>query len=67
MTVDQRITNSANGARSINFHGVTTSGWIMEELSESEVDKKNLVGQLANIQCKIVRFDVEVNIVLIVQ
>jgi hypothetical protein len=48
MAVDRRITNSANGARSINLHGLTTSGWITEELSESKVDKKNLVGQLTN-------------------
>ena len=48
MTVDRRITNNANDTRSVDLHGVTMSCWIMEELSEFEVDKKNLVGQLAN-------------------
>ncbi len=43
------------------------SGWIMEELSESKVYKKNLVRQLTNTQCEIVRFDVKVNVMLIMQ
>jgi hypothetical protein len=44
MTVDRQIVNGANGARSLSLRDVATSGWIMEELSESKVDKKNLVG-----------------------
>ena len=59
--------NSANEARSISLHGMTMSGWITEELSESEVHKKNLVGQLTNTQCKIVRFDIKVNVMSIMQ
>jgi len=48
MTVDRQIMNSPNDTTSINLHDVTTSGWIVEELGESEVDKKNLVGKLTN-------------------
>jgi hypothetical protein len=39
----------------------------MEELSESEVDKKDLLGQLANTYCEIVRFDIEVHVMSIMQ
>jgi len=48
MTVDQQITNSANDSGSIRFPDVTMSGQITEELGKSKVNKKNLVGQLAN-------------------
>jgi len=34
----------------------------MEELRKSEVDKKNLVGQPANTQHEIFRFDIKVDI-----
>jgi hypothetical protein len=40
--------NIANDATSINLDLVTMSGWIMEELSKSEVDKKYLVEKLTN-------------------
>jgi hypothetical protein len=48
MTVDRRITKSASDTIFVTLRDVTTGGRITEELSKSEVDKKNLVGQLAN-------------------
>jgi len=40
MIVDQRIMDSANDVQSLNLHDVFMSDWVVEELSESEVDKE---------------------------
>ena len=41
MTVDRRKMDSASDVESLDLHDVFMSGWVAEESTESEVDKKD--------------------------
>ena len=67
MIVDRRITDSANEVEFLDLRDVFTSGWVAEEPSESEVDKKDTARPVIGVYHKIVRFYIEMNVMVIMQ
>jgi hypothetical protein len=67
MTVDRRITDSASDVESFDLRDVFMSGWIAEESSESEVYKKDLARPVTGTHHEIIWFDIEMNVMAIMQ
>jgi hypothetical protein len=67
MTVDRRVTESANDVESLDLHDVLTSGWVAEETSESKVDEKDLARPVTGTYHKIVWFNIKMNVMVIMQ
>ena len=59
--------DSANDVQSLNLRDVFMSDWVVEEPSESEVDKKDLARPVTGTNHHIVWFNIEVNVMVIMQ
>ena len=59
--------DSANNVESLDLCDVFMSGWVTEEPSESKVDKKDSVRPVTGTQHEIVWFNIEMNVMVIVQ
>jgi hypothetical protein len=59
--------DSASNVESLDLHDVFMDVWVAEELSESEVNKKDLARPVASAYHEIVWFNVEMNIMVIMQ
>jgi hypothetical protein len=59
--------DSANDVESLDLCDVFTSGWVAEKPSESKVNKKDSAQPVTSTYHEIVWFNIEMNIVVIVQ
>ena len=59
--------DSASNVESLDLRDVFMSSWIAEEPSESEVDKKDLVRPATGTHHEIVWFNIEMNVMVIMQ
>jgi hypothetical protein len=59
--------DSASNVESLDLHDVLMSDWVVEELSESKVNEKDLVWPIIGTYYKIVWFNIEMNIMVIIQ
>jgi hypothetical protein len=59
--------DSANYVKSLDLHDMLMSGWVMEEMSESKVDKKDLAQPVTSTYHEIVWFNIKMNIIVTMQ
>ncbi len=59
--------DSASDVESLGLCDVFMSGWVVEEPSESEVDKKDLARPVTSTYHEIVWFNIEMNVMVIMQ
>jgi hypothetical protein len=58
---------SANDVESLDLCDVLMSGWVMEEMSESKVNKKDLAQHVTGTYDEIVWFNIKMNVIVIIQ
>ena len=59
--------DSASDVESLGLRDVFMSGWVAEEPSESEVDKKDSARPVTGTYHEIVWFNIEMNVMVIMQ
>jgi hypothetical protein len=59
--------DSASDVKSLELPDVFMSGWVVEEPSESKVDKKDLARPVTGAYHEIVWFNIEMNVMVIMQ
>jgi hypothetical protein len=59
--------DSASDAESLDLHDVYMCGWVAEELSESEINKEDLAQAVTGTYHKVVWFNIEMNVMVIIQ
>jgi hypothetical protein len=67
MTVDGQITDSASDAESLDLCDVYMCGWVVEELSESKIDKKDSAQAATGTYHEVVWFNIKMNVMVIMQ